>query len=459
MCTCRLGKMLSRSTSFWISLIFALSTIPWSGCEDSVDETCARTHIESPRTGFWHFRVAQFSGTIATASREEEQDYNFVVRLDGNQIASGSSHMDPNSLDSDIQFAFPPISYGPHTVTFEARAASNPNVVLRTTSSFHCVQPPHVLLSFPVDGQRFVCVDSKLVMIFLLETDFELDAEFFERGAGFLGAAAILNNQRGAITIEGWVIVEGIGAGAHTLRVALFDHSAREIPGSSSKTISFTVDAAPLEAGIDAAAISAQECLVVWAPPQLPGKQAVVQRMLLSAAKRAGPDEDSESPKQHRRQKALSDDVRVDTTSAHGIEDGVKGGEGRLEGSEIDATSTLNCHPVTISAETATPPQATLFQVQSPVAFKLYLPASDLCDVCSDVRKQGVWQPVQSFLMLSLISTALASIPNGAPRPTVVDVGANIGWFTLLARAMDCRVIAFEPQVSPTLPSHTCLLL
>jgi hypothetical protein len=30
----------------------------------------------------------------------------------------------------------------------------------------------------------------------------------------------------------------------------------------------------------------------------------------------------------------------------------------------------------------------------------------------------------------------------------VLDVGANMGWFTLLARSLGCHVVAFEPQAA-----------
>ncbi len=35
--------------------------------------------------------------------------------------------------------------------------------------------------------------------------------------------------------------------------------------------------------------------------------------------------------------------------------------------------------------------------------------------------------------------------PNNKP-PLVVDVGAHIGWFSMLAASYGCRVLAFEPQ-------------
>ncbi len=60
--------------------------------------------------------------------------------------------------------------------------------------------------------QVFEC-DGLLAMIMTFETDFEVDADFLEHGAGFLGAAAILDGETGEVGSEGWITVEDIAPG------------------------------------------------------------------------------------------------------------------------------------------------------------------------------------------------------------------------------------------------------
>ncbi len=62
-------------------------------------------------------------------------------------------------------------------------------------------------------GQVFEC-DGLLAMVMTVETDFEVDSEFLEHGAGFLGAAAILDGETGQMGTEGWITLENIAPGS-----------------------------------------------------------------------------------------------------------------------------------------------------------------------------------------------------------------------------------------------------
>lgn len=54
--------------------------------------------------------------------------------------------------------------------------------------------------------------------------------------------------------------------------------------------------------------------------------------------------------------------------------------------------------------------------------------------VSNSVRLSGLWEPQESSIIQSL------------PRPSFfVDIGANIGWHSLLALSLGHRVVAFEP--------------
>jgi len=59
------------------------------------------------------------------------------------------------------------------------------------------------------------------------------------------------------------------------------------------------------------------------------------------------------------------------------------------------------------------------------------------------IAEKGVWHPGPSYWLKDL----LAMYPGQAfQKPVVVDVGANIGWFTLLSAANGAKVFAFEPM-------------
>ena len=57
---------------------------------------------------------------------------------------------------------------------------------------------------------------------------------------------------------------------------------------------------------------------------------------------------------------------------------------------------------------------------------------------------------MRAVMSVAVSATLAAGSPcrRSSPTALVVDVGANIGWFTLLARSLGCHVVAFEPQAA-----------
>jgi FkbM family methyltransferase len=69
--------------------------------------------------------------------------------------------------------------------------------------------------------------------------------------------------------------------------------------------------------------------------------------------------------------------------------------------------------------------------------FRIFLNPTDMDDVSSAIGASGIYEMDVSELLRSLVK----------PRSTVIDVGANIGWFTLLAAKLGAsKIVAFEPD-------------
>lgn len=68
--------------------------------------------------------------------------------------------------------------------------------------------------------------------------------------------------------------------------------------------------------------------------------------------------------------------------------------------------------------------------------------------VSASIEHHGVWEPFESDFVRVLIN-ALAN----ETRPTLVDCGANVGWYSVLGAVLGARVLAFEPM-----PSNASLL-
>lgn len=63
-----------------------------------------------------------------------------------------------------------------------------------------------------------------------------------------------------------------------------------------------------------------------------------------------------------------------------------------------------------------------------------YCPARDV--VSEVIESHGIWEPIETITMLDLF--------HRAPRNKFIDMGAQIGWYSVLARLAGLSVVAFE---------------
>lgn len=82
-------------------------------------------------------------------------------------------------------------------------------------------------------------------------------------------------------------------------------------------------------------------------------------------------------------------------------------------------------------------------EVAQPPKFRMY--THDISE-CAWISKQLVqlhqWEP---FLVVSLMKTIKASVSETDPKPIFIDIGTNIGAFSLAACSMGASVISIEP--------------
>jgi len=74
--------------------------------------------------------------------------------------------------------------------------------------------------------------------------------------------------------------------------------------------------------------------------------------------------------------------------------------------------------------------------------FFMFVCSNCFCDICDKVRLLGYWSPVESQIFHHVLKTHGCS--DG--KALVIDVGAHVGWFSLLSASYGCRVISFEPN-------------
>ena len=133
-------------------------------------------------------------------------DYAFEVFLDEGSIATGMVSIGPSSsqaAESDLNFDLPMLSTRSHTLRFVVYDADKATVA-SSENHFEVLEPPRVLLPFPTQGQRFECSESAGVTIFFtFDLTYELSTDFLEAGAGYLGAAAIVDGRRGVCVFLG----------------------------------------------------------------------------------------------------------------------------------------------------------------------------------------------------------------------------------------------------------------
>ncbi len=73
------------------------------------------------------------------------------------------------------------------------------------------------------------------------------------------------------------------------------------------------------------------------------------------------------------------------------------------------------------------------------IKFKIILKPLAQAGVSQAIAAHGVWDRHNSAQMLRLLKPQ-----DGRPHGTLVDIGANIGWFSMIALAVDHKVIAID---------------
>lgn len=86
-------------------------------------------------------------------------------------------------------------------------------------------------------------------------------------------------------------------------------------------------------------------------------------------------------------------------------------------------------------------------QSLTPNPFFLILPIGRDPINTPHIMEKGIFAPKETLLFYTILHDRCKEKKNGKP-PLVVDVGTNVGWFTMLSAAMGCRVLSFEPNPS-----------
>ena len=76
-------------------------------------------------------------------------------------------------------------------------------------------------------------------------------------------------------------------------------------------------------------------------------------------------------------------------------------------------------------------------------SFFMFICSNCNCDICEKISLQGYWSPVETLIFQTILDHS-DGCQDG--RALVVDVGAHVGYFSLLSAAYGCRVASFEPN-------------
>uniref|UniRef100_A0A7S4KJL2 Methyltransferase FkbM domain-containing protein n=1 Tax=Guillardia theta TaxID=55529 RepID=A0A7S4KJL2_GUITH len=99
-------------------------------------------------------------------------------------------------------------------------------------------------------------------------------------------------------------------------------------------------------------------------------------------------------------------------------------------------------------------------RTNTPYPFWFALPTSEANPgyLSNSARDTRVMNPSGSVIMHALLE-AQCRVMKGGRAPLVVDVGAHVGWFTMMAASYGCRVLAIEPQPHAHVFLNASLLL
>ncbi|KAG1653574.1 hypothetical protein FOA52_002460 [Chlamydomonas sp. UWO 241] len=92
-------------------------------------------------------------------------------------------------------------------------------------------------------------------------------------------------------------------------------------------------------------------------------------------------------------------------------------------------------------------------ETQVPFALLACAGAGCGCDYCDTLLANKAFAPVETLIFQRILSGGCADVV-GLGRGLVVDVGVNMGYFTVMSAVHGCRVLGFEPNIKPRAYAH-----
>ncbi|KAG1661271.1 hypothetical protein FOA52_003729 [Chlamydomonas sp. UWO 241] len=92
-------------------------------------------------------------------------------------------------------------------------------------------------------------------------------------------------------------------------------------------------------------------------------------------------------------------------------------------------------------------------ETQVPFALVACSGAGCSCDYCDHMMDRNAFAPVETLIFQRILSGGCTDVV-GLGRGLVVDVGVNMGYFTVMSAVHGCRVLGFEPNIKPRAYAH-----
>jgi FkbM family methyltransferase len=97
--------------------------------------------------------------------------------------------------------------------------------------------------------------------------------------------------------------------------------------------------------------------------------------------------------------------------------------------------------------ETDDKPTIRFYKTATFPAFPMFVCENCKCDICSQTLWLGYFAPIETTIFRHILGNGVCG--REAPNNLLVDVGANVGYFSAYASALGCRVASFEPNEHP----------